>query len=90
MSDLETKVYDGLHDDVEGTEISVTEMPNHIAISIAGHGDSLSNNDAGVPVIIEKYDGEFRVVIWGDINQEDPTHIISLADTKVEKKVEDE
>ena len=28
--------------------------------------------------MIEAWDGELRVIVWGDINQEDLTHIISL------------
>ena len=32
----------------------------------------------GTPVFIELYKGELRVIVWADINQEDPTHIIPL------------
>jgi len=43
-----------------------------------GYGDSLSEDNEGIPLMIEFYKGELRVVIWGDINQEDPSNIISL------------
>ncbi len=36
-----------------------------------GYGDSC-------PLLVELYEGQLCVVVWGDINREDPTHIISL------------
>ena len=59
-----------------------------MAIRVEGYGDSLSPDDCGTPILTEKYDGELRVVIWGDINQEDPTHIISLEGARVDKRVD--
>jgi hypothetical protein len=49
-----------------------------IYISPEGYGDACSADGCGIPALIEVYEGELRIIIWGDINQEDPTHIISL------------
>lgn len=31
------------------------------------------------PIFIEFYDGKPRILIWADINEEDPTHVIDLS-----------
>lgn len=50
-----------------------------IEIRPSGYGDCSSQNGSGCPVIVESWDGDLRLVVWGDINKEDPTNIISLA-----------
>ena len=42
----------------------------------------------GEPITIELYEGSLRVIIWSDINEEDPTHIINIDKAKVEKRKE--
>jgi hypothetical protein len=51
---------------------------NNVFIKPEGYGDFCSTKGEGTPVLIERFNGVLRVVIWGDINQEDPTHTISL------------
>lgn len=43
-----------------------------------GYGDHNSPDGQGIPVLFEVYEGELRLLVWADINREDPTHIISL------------
>lgn len=43
-----------------------------------GYGDLVSDDGKGYPVALEMVDGKLRLVIWGDINNEDPTHVIDL------------
>jgi hypothetical protein len=31
------------------------------------------------PVLLERHVGKIRLVVWADINQQDPTHIIDLS-----------
>ena len=31
------------------------------------------------PIVIEWYDGVPRIIIWADINDQDPTHIIDMS-----------
>jgi len=42
------------------------------------YGDYCSVEGEGTPILLELFDNELRLVIWADINQEEPTHIISL------------
>lgn len=53
-----------------------------IEIRPHGYGEKTAIAGHGSPVLIEFHDGELRVVVFGDINQEDPTHIISLEGAK--------
>ena len=59
-----------------------------IALHFSGYSDFCSADDNGTPVYIEKYDGDLRVIIYADINQEEPTHVISLESARVEKREE--
>ena len=56
-----------------GTSIELYFEDYGVAGALVGHGP---------PVIIEHWGGELRVIVWADINSEDPTHIISLEGAK--------
>jgi hypothetical protein len=58
-----------------------------IALHFAGYGDCTSNDNSGQPVYIEKYEGRLLVRVYGDINSENPTHLISLEGARLEKRV---
>lgn len=82
MALVETLI-DVMNED-NGVEIPITiRTSSHgVEISAVGYGDKITKPGYGVPVVLEFYKGELRVVIWSDINQEDPTHIISLANAR--------
>ena len=42
-------------------------------------------DDAG-PLYLEVHEGRLRLLVWGDINQEDPTHIIDLEDARDDRR----
>jgi len=58
---------------------SVLGHPNNLCVRLEGYGDCYSADGHGAPVLIEVLDGKARVIVWGDINQEDPTHVIDLS-----------
>ena len=43
-----------------------------------GTGDFISQDGHGFPIMLQYYEKSIRLVVWSDINQEDPTHIIPL------------
>jgi len=43
----------------------------------------------GSPILVEVADGKLRVVCWSDINEEDPTHIISMEKAREDLRIED-
>jgi hypothetical protein len=43
-----------------------------------GFGCDASYGEYGSPVFLEYRNGHLRLIVWGDINKEDPTHTIDL------------
>lgn len=58
--------------------VKVELRPNGISICPKGYGDATSQDGYGSPILIEFWGGELRVVLWSNINEEDPTHTISM------------
>lgn len=65
-------------------DLEVDIYIDEMGIYIRPHGtsDCFSAKDEGAPIMIEVSDGEPRILVWEDINQEDPTHKISLEKAK--------
>jgi hypothetical protein len=59
--------------------VNVKLYGGQLVIGLDGLGDKGTQPGYGKPVLVEIWRGEPRVVVWSDINQEDPTHTISLA-----------
>lgn len=66
--------------DEEGGSLGLTAdfQPLGLTLAFPGYGTAGMAEGHGWPVAVEVYKKELRVLVWGDINQEDPTHIISL------------
>ena len=56
----------------------INEDP-YVLIQLEGTGDMPSPAGHGWPIMVEVWEGKPRVIIWGDINKEDPTHVIDLS-----------
>ena len=52
-----------------------------IEISFRGYG-TLDGGVESPPILVENRDGVPYVIIWGDANSEEPTHVISLEGAK--------
>jgi len=69
----------------DGKTIEVT-LTNHnntcIELTSKGYGDCCSKNGHGSPAIIEYHEGRLRIVVWADINAQDPSDIIDLSNAK--------
>lgn len=57
-----------------------------IAISFDGYGDCVSMEGYGEPVFIELREDGLHLVVWADINQEDPTHDINLSGAREDRR----
>ena len=53
-----------------------------IYIHIDGYGDACSLDGEGEPIVVDFYNKKLQVLIWSDINKQDPTHVIDLAEAK--------
>jgi hypothetical protein len=60
-----------------------------ISLHFPGFGDNASTDAAGEPFHIEYSKGIPRVIVFGNINQEEPTHVISLTAAKLSDRKDD-
>ena len=56
-----------------------------ICIRPQGYGDRTSPDGQGFPIVVELIDGEVRVAVWPDINEEEPV-LISLEGARESKR----
>jgi hypothetical protein len=61
-----------------------------VMIGAEGYGEKTAADGAGFPVVVEFHEGKFRVLVWSDIDEEDPTHIISLEGAREDARQSDE
>ena len=59
-----------------------------VSIEAKGFGDCGSADGHGSPIFLELYQGSLRLLVWTDINSEDPTHIITLDGAREDRRIE--
>lgn len=64
-------------DSPETIEAEIIFNERGISIGFDGYGDKTTDG-RGTPIYIELHNGVPKIYIWGDINYDDPTLIISL------------
>lgn len=70
---------------------SINASGTGLDIAFDGYGDHDSENGFGAPIYIEYYAGALRLLVFADINQESPTHVIDLSGAlESARKEEDE
>lgn len=77
---------------VPGLKCALHIGPDGIGGAIDGYGDKYSADEHGAPVLIDLAKTETqgpRVLVWADINDEDPTHIVSLEGAMESRRKED-
>ena len=81
----------------EKSEMSKDKLPVkiihdnfNIEVLPKGYGTAGMEDGYGCPVFLERWEGELRVVVFADINSEDPTHIISLEGARESKRKQEE
>ena len=79
-SKMEPTIKYYLVDEVSGKKIlcKITCGTGKIFISFEGYGDCCSKDGYGEPVVIDYFDEKLKVLVYSDINQEDPTHRVDL------------
>ena len=86
---LFTELYDH-YKDSEAKPIKTRVVAGGMAAIICPQGFGVATNleDFGSIVFVEQWNNELRVLVWSDINQEDPTHTISLEGARLENRKE--
>lgn len=62
----------------EGPDLGAEVSVNRHGIFVRFDGYGCATDDDGECVLIEQLNGVPRVIVWSDINEEDPTHLIEL------------
>jgi hypothetical protein len=55
-----------------------------------GTGDHATDAGHGWPVLVETYNGRPQVVIWSDINNDEPTHVIDLSGALESSRIQED
>jgi len=77
-----------LIDEVTGKKIPFTIECNNgkMYISFDGYGDCCSKDGYGEPLVVDFFDNKLQILVYSDINQEDPTHRVDMAGAKENKR----
>jgi hypothetical protein len=51
---------------------------NAIMLGFDGYGDFSSSEGSGRPILVENYQGEIRLIVFADINNQEPTNVVEL------------
>jgi hypothetical protein len=70
--------------------IRLAGSPHGVSLFAEGYGDKCTMPGYGTPVFVELHKGELRVLVWSDINMEDPTHIIPLGGAREDRRQPDD
>lgn len=81
MAELEVALTDRDHNFPDKLPVKVEINPDGIFINPQGYGDLASADGFGCPLFLELYQGNLRVIIYKDINQEEP-EIVNLEQAK--------
>jgi len=58
-------------------------------LMVKGYGDAFSPDGYGAQLKVENEGGRIRIIVWSDINNGDPTHIIWLDEALESQRKED-
>ena len=67
--------------------IKVVADQRGVSIEAKGHGDCCSADGHGSPVFLELHQGHLRLIVFADINEQDPT-IIDLDGAREDRRIE--
>jgi hypothetical protein len=66
--------------------IQINYRETGINLCPQGYGDANSEPGFGGPIFLEVYRGELRLIVWSDINHQEPTHVISLEAAREDRR----
>ena len=74
------------HDGDRTIRVEVAEEPCGVVIYPAGYGCYPCADGTAGPILLELYEGRLRLIVWDDINMEDPSHIIDLEGAREDQR----
>ena len=86
---MNTVLSDAHPDHLGQIAVRVVANTSDLSIFAESYGDFGSADGHGCPLFIELYEGRLRLVVFNDINEEDPT-IIDLEGAREDQRIETE
>ena len=74
-------LHDQMNDQNPPIPVEIKALGGQIWIKVQGYGEMTAKDGEGIPICIEVYDGELRILAWNDIHSEKPV-IISMLGAK--------
>ena len=74
------------HPDGEKKKLRIKITDNFVLLQPDGYGDHCSKEGEGFPIAFEWFEGSPRLIVWGNINDEEHTHIVYMEDAKEIKR----
>lgn len=62
--------------------VEIGDVDGSLLLKAQGYSDCCTDDDQGIPMLIENNGGNLQLRIWADINKEDPTQVIDLSGAK--------
>ena len=78
---------DGAPKQTGSLTVRVTADASTISIYPEGYGDFGSADGHGCPIFLELYEGRLRLIVFSDINEQDPA-IIDLDGAREDRRIE--
>lgn len=75
---LEMKIPDYNEGYESGIPIKIESDLQGMDVIAEGYGMKTMMPGEGPVFTLERYEGKLQLLVWADINQEDPTHVIDL------------
>ena len=84
--EFDVSIHDSWTGDSRRIPVKISVQSGAIYLRPEGTGDCTSVDGHGFPICLEFYENSIRLIVWSDINQEDPTHIIPLEGSLVSNR----
>jgi len=88
ISELNTTLSDADSEHSSSLRIRVVANGSVLSIFPEGYGDFASAEGHGCPVFLELYQGRLRLVVFAEIEQEDPTHLVDLERARESRRID--
>jgi len=76
---LSVSLRDAAEDQLYVSPVCVRVWRDHITLDLEEHGLNELESGCGEIIYLERYEGSLRLIVWADINDADPTHVIDLS-----------
>jgi hypothetical protein len=71
-------------------EVVISVVGGQLLIHVEGYGDKCSINGEGQPIMLDWMAGRLEVIVWSNINEEDPTHYIRMEGAMESERIEED